>query len=162
MAALYNATNGQHWINNTRWMKGDPCIDEWHGLYCIGGHVLQINIGFNNMSGALPAELAQADMLQVIQLYNNRLTGTIPAEILHMNSLQILNLRSNQLTGGLPVSISMPKLKPYISDSESESDERQPHYIVSGTLHYCRHWMLVVTTLQDIFLTFLDVASCKY
>ena len=109
MVALYNATNGQHWINNTRWMKGDPCIDEWHGLYCIGGRVLQINMTFNNMSGTLPAELAQADMLQVVQLHNNRLTGTIPAVILQMNSLQILNLNSNQLTG-LPVSISMPNL----------------------------------------------------
>ena len=74
MVALYNATNGQHWINNTRWMKGDPCIDKWHGLYCIGGRVLQINMTFNNMSGTLPAELAQADMLQVVQLHNNRLT----------------------------------------------------------------------------------------
>ena len=46
MVALYNATNGQYWINNTCWMKGDPCIDEWHGLHCIGGRVLQINIGF--------------------------------------------------------------------------------------------------------------------
>ena len=110
MAALYNATNGQHWINNTRWMKGDPCIDEWHGLYCIGGRVLQINMTFNNMSGTLPAELAQADMLQVVQLHNNSLTGTIPAEILQMKSLQILNLHYNRLTGGLPDSISMPNL----------------------------------------------------
>ena len=110
MVALYTATNGRYWYNSSRWMKGDPCDNAWYGLYCVRGRVLQINIVFNNMSGALPAELAQADMLQVARFYSNRLTGTIPAEILQMKSLQILDLDSNQLTGGLPDSISMPNL----------------------------------------------------
>ena len=110
MVALYSATNGQYWFNNTRWMRGDPCDDQWYGLYCIGGRVLQINMAFNNMTGELPAKLAQADMLQVVRLYSNELTGTIPSEILKMTSLQILDLDANQLTGTLPNSISMPNL----------------------------------------------------
>ena len=110
LVALYSTTNGKYWFNSTRWMKGDPCDDGWHGLYCINGRVLQINLVYNNMSGPLPAKLAQADMLQVLRLYSNKLIGTIPTEILQMKSLQILDLVDNQITGALPDAISMPNL----------------------------------------------------
>lgn len=110
MVALYTSTNGEYWYNNTNWMKGDPCDNQWHGLYCINGRVLQINIVFNNMSGPLPAKLAQADRLQVVRFYSNRITGTIPTEILQMQWLQILDLDHNQLQGTLPGSISMPNI----------------------------------------------------
>ena len=110
MTMLYTATNGKYWYNSTRWMKGDPCDNQWHGLYCINGRVIQINLVFNNMTGSLPADLALADMLQVVRFYSNRLTGSIPAELLKMKSLQILDLDSNLLTGTVPSSISMPNL----------------------------------------------------
>ena len=110
MIALYTSTNGDYWNNNTNWMKGDPCDNQWYGLYCINGRVLQINIVFNNMSGPLPDKLAQADRLQVVRLYSNRITGTIPPEILQMQWLQILDLNYNQIKGTLPDTISMPNL----------------------------------------------------
>ena len=110
MEALYVATNGETWFNNTGWMKGDPCNDLWHGLYCLSGRVLQINMVSNNMTGSLPAKLAEADMLQVVRLYTNFLTGPLPQEILQMKSLQILDLNTNMLTGPFPQSISMPNL----------------------------------------------------
>ena len=110
MVELYTATYGQYWNNNTNWMKGDPCDDQWYGLYCINGRVLQINLVFNNVTGSLPAALAQADMLQVVRLYSNRLTGPIPSQILQMKALQILDLDANLLTGSLPKSISMPNI----------------------------------------------------
>ena len=110
MEAFYSATNGPTWINNTGWMKGDPCDDLWYGLYCLSGRVLQINIAYNNLTGALPAKLAEADKLQVVRLYSNFLTGPIPPEILQMNSLQILDLDSNMITGPFPQSISMLNL----------------------------------------------------
>lgn len=110
MEALYTATNGKYWANSTNWMNGDPCNDAWHGLYCLSGRVLQINLVNNNMTGSLPAKLAEADMLQVVRLYNNFLSGPIPQEILEMNSLQILDLNTNMLTGPFPSSISMANL----------------------------------------------------
>ena len=110
MEALYLATNGQYWVNNTGWMKGDPCNDLWNGLYCVSGRVLEIDLAYNNMSGPLPAKLAQADQLQVVRLYNNFLTGPLPQEILEMKELQTLELEANGITGPFPTSISMPKL----------------------------------------------------
>ena len=110
MIALYNSTNGKTWINNTGWMEGDPCNDMWQGLYCLNGRVLQITLVYNNLTGFLPVELAEADMLQVIRFYSNRLTGSIPSQLLMMKNLQLLDLDSNQLTGSISSSISMPKL----------------------------------------------------
>lgn len=112
--ALYTATNGAYWINNTRWMKGDPCNDLWYGIYCLSGRILQINMAYNNMTGSLPAALAQATMLQVLRLYSNLLTGPLVQEILEMKSLQILDLDSNLITGPFPKSVNMPNLTDFV------------------------------------------------
>ena len=42
LEALYNATNGASWADNTGWMSGDPCADGWfnNGLdLCTGSEV---------------------------------------------------------------------------------------------------------------------------
>ena len=110
MEALYTATNGPTWVNNTGWMKGDPCNPLWHGLYCAGGRILQINLVYNNMTGSLPAKLAEATTLQVARFYSNFLTGPLPQEILQMKSLQILDVNDNEITGPFPGSVIMPNL----------------------------------------------------
>jgi hypothetical protein len=32
---FYHATNGQQWNNNTNWLRGDPCADDWFGVTCV-------------------------------------------------------------------------------------------------------------------------------
>ena len=92
-------------------MTGDPCQDLWHGLYCMNGRVLNISLYDNNLSGSLPAGLAKADALQVLNLTLNLIGGNIPTEILSMKSLQHLELQSNYyLTGKLPDVLSLPNL----------------------------------------------------
>ena len=108
LEALYTATNGDKWNNNTGWMKGDPCQDMWHGLYCLYGRVLQITLVYNQMTGYLPPDIANMDKLQVLRLYNNLIGGTIPSEVFSMQSLQVLDLEYNLFKGNLPDSISMP------------------------------------------------------
>ncbi len=110
LKALYSATNGDSWVNSTGWLKGDPCQDLWHGLYCIDGRVIQINLVYNKMTGSLPAELAKADALQVLRLYDNQIGGSIPVDLFKMKSVQQLLLEGNQFTGELPDTISMPNL----------------------------------------------------
>ena len=110
VTALYNATIGKNWVNNSNWMKGDPCNDNWYGLYCVNGRVLQIDLADNNMAGTLPAKLAHADMLQVLRLYSNRISGAIPPELLQMKSIQILEMDNNALTDNLPDQVVAPNL----------------------------------------------------
>ena len=31
---LYDYTNGQSWYNRRNWSIGEPCIDNWYGVYC--------------------------------------------------------------------------------------------------------------------------------
>ena len=111
LKALYQATNGQKWNNNTGWLKGDPCGNPyWYGVYCIGGRVLQINLVYNGLSGKIPAELAKASALQVFRGYSNLLQGAIPPEIFSMQSLQIFDVNTNILSGNLPSKISSANL----------------------------------------------------
>ena len=111
LKALYRSTNGSKWNNNTGWLKGDPCGSPfWYGVYCRDGRVLQINLVYNGLSGAIPAELAKASALQVFRGYSNLLQGKIPPEIFDMQSLQIFDVNTNILSGNLPSKISMANL----------------------------------------------------
>jgi len=64
-----------------------------------------LDISFNQLSGEIPAGISNLTNLQYLFLYGNNLSGTIPAEIGNMNSLQKLYLYSNQFTGSIPVEI---------------------------------------------------------
>ena len=109
--ALYQSTNGPKWVNNTGWMKGEPCTYPfWFGLYCIEGRVIQINLVYNGLDGSIPSDLARATSLQVLRLYNNILTGEIPSQIFALQSLQILDVNTNSISGSLPPEINMPNL----------------------------------------------------
>jgi hypothetical protein len=34
LTLLYEATGGDQWSNNSRWLSGEPCIDGWFGVHC--------------------------------------------------------------------------------------------------------------------------------
>ena len=103
--ALYNATDGPNWVNNTNWLSDEP-LGEWHGVQ-IGqsGRVVNLLLYANNLNGELPEELGNLSALYTLQLSQNRLTGELPSSIGNLTSLESLELRQNQLTGELPSSI---------------------------------------------------------
>ena len=108
LEAMYSATNGAQWANNSGWMKGDPCQDYWYGIYCSeSGRVLQINLVYNLLSGSLPVDMARLDQLQVLRLYSNNIGGTMPAGLFSLNSIEIIDVDNNQIGGTLPGTISM-------------------------------------------------------
>lgn len=111
LESFYSATQGDKWVNNAGWMKGDPCQDYWHGLYCSeSGRVLQMTLVFNQLSGYIPSDITRMDKLQVLRLYSNDIGGSIPAGLFIMQDLQELDLNNNQLTGELPGTVSMPNV----------------------------------------------------
>ena len=105
LVALYNATDGPNWVNNTNWLSDEP-LREWHGVQ-IGqaGRVVNVLLYANNLNGELPQELGNLSALYTLQLSQNRLTGELPSSIGNLSSLTYLNLDKNQLTGELPSSI---------------------------------------------------------
>ena len=99
LVALYNATDGPNWVNNTNWLSDEP-LREWHGVQ-IGqaGRVANVLLYANNLNGELPQELGNLSALYTLHLSRNRLTGEIPSSIGNLTSLTSLGLSDNQLTG---------------------------------------------------------------
>lgn len=112
LKAFYHSTGGQSWVKNTNWMSGDPCTNQWVGIYCDeDGYVLSITLVYNNVSGEIPKELTLAKRLQAVILYDNAITKPIPEAIYTMDSLQSLELSYNQIPGELPKTMNMPSME---------------------------------------------------
>ncbi len=111
LVALYDGTNGPGWTNNAGWLATDtPC--SWNGVSCNGGHVARLVLGFNALSGPIPAELGNLAGLENLDLGYNQLTGAIPAELGSMPVLWNLRLSWNQLIGPIPPGLgSLAKLR---------------------------------------------------
>ena len=106
LTALYNATNGTNWTNNSNWMSERP-LGEWYGVTVdTEGRVTQIQLDGNNLNGPIPAEIGQLDKLDNFSLRDNNISGTLPIELGNLGSLTRIDLASNQLTGMLPAGIS--------------------------------------------------------
>ena len=110
LMALYNATGGANWYNNTNWGSAEP-IYTWYGVELkpftttsFEGRVLQLDLKENNLVGTLPASLGNLDQMGWLYLYGNQLTGTIP-DLSALTNLKDLYLNSNQLTGTIPPSL---------------------------------------------------------
>ncbi len=100
LVALYNATNGPGWTNNTNWLTGK--VETWFGVTVTAGRVTTINLRNNNLVGVLPAVLGNNSALTGLDLAQNQLTGTIPQEFGNLSALTFLYLMENQLTGSIP------------------------------------------------------------
>ena len=113
LIALYNATDGQNWKDNTNWLSDAP-LGDWAGVSAnritvngrvTGECVTQLWLSGNRLKGELPAELGSLLSLAELDLSNNRLGGEIPVELGSLFNLQLLDLSDNQLSGEIPAEL---------------------------------------------------------
>ena len=122
LIALYNATDGGNWKNNTNWLSDRP-IGEWDGVTTdAGGRVTELELIDNQLSGPIPADLGSLTYLERLVLGSsyqcsvdgdcrvaspsaNRLSGQIPSSLGNLSNLQELWLFANQLSGQIPSSL---------------------------------------------------------
>ena len=115
LIALYNATNGDIWVDQSGWKTAPLDADgfampgtegNWFGVFVLTtptvDQVVKIFLPSNNLNGTIPATMGKLERLQVINLENNRLLGSIPSEIASLGYLEVLNLRHNNLVGSIP------------------------------------------------------------
>lgn len=117
---FHTTTIGANWIN--KWdisKKPCPCIGNWHGVECDRkGHIVKIDLSFNNLNGSLPASLSALTHLISIKLHSNFISGIIPKEYGQLKSLKHLHLHQNQLTPP----VGMPLVPQEISNMEQLRD----------------------------------------
>ena len=102
LAALYEATDGPNWLNNTNWLSDNP-LDEWFGVTTnVYGHVTMLSLDGNGLTGEIPPELGNIANLESLNLHNNHLTQAIPPELGNLSNLEHLLLSQNQLSGKIP------------------------------------------------------------
>ncbi len=113
LVALYNATDGPNWIDNTNWLT-DARLGEWYGVTAdSSGRVVQLDlrgqwddearaIVLHGLRGELPDELANLTQLTSLSLSDNDLNGPIPPELGQLVNLQSLFLGRNGLSGPIP------------------------------------------------------------
>lgn len=105
LMALYEMTDGDHWINNENWGSDKP-VGEWYGVYTVNGVVTELSLSGNNLKGNLPDALGDLSHLKWLQLGWNYLTGEIPESIGELSELYYIEFREcRQLSGSLPESM---------------------------------------------------------
>lgn len=83
LVTLYTQTRGANWLTKTGWLNftnnAAPC--NWYGVACAGGHVTQLLLASNGLSGTLPLSIKNLSGLTQLRLEKNALKGRIPPTI---------------------------------------------------------------------------------
>ena len=107
LIALYNATDGPNWDDNTYWNTNRP-LDDWFGIDTDPdgvGRVTSLKRKNNGLRGRLPAALGNLAKLQYLNLWGNQLTGGIPSQLGNLSNLKTLELYQNNLSGRIPTAL---------------------------------------------------------
>ncbi|CAL8150914.1 unnamed protein product [Prunus armeniaca] len=72
-------------------------------LYFLPG---RIEVSNNNISGYIPAEIGQLQLLRKLALDSNNFSGIIPDQISNLKNLEVLDLSTNHLSGIIPSSLA--------------------------------------------------------
>jgi len=95
LVALYDATDGDTWTDNTNWLATTtPC--SWYGVTCTLGHVSWLSLSNNGLSGSIPSQVGDLTELIVLYADRNQLTD-LPARIGDLTKLQWLHVAFNEL-----------------------------------------------------------------
>ena len=102
LEALYRATGGEDWRDNTNWLSDEP-LGAWNGVgTTVDGRVRRLDLYDNSLTGRIPAAIGLLDSLVYLAFDSNDLTGPVPAAIGRLHRVETLFLGNNDLSGSLP------------------------------------------------------------
>ena len=134
---LYNATDGDHWKDNTNWCSDKP-LREWTGVSTDAyGRVTQLMLSAKGLNGTIPESIGNLVNLTYLHLGNNyEITGPIPESIGNLVNLKVLMLAENKLTGTIPDAIKNLTQLEYFDIYQNRLDG-----ILSEDLYYSDWWI---------------------
>ena len=137
LVALYNATGGANWRDRSNWLTATD-IGTWHGVETdAAGHVTELSLPTNNLTGAIPPQLGDLSRLRRLLLYRNELSGTIPPELGKLGTVTRISLSSNNLAGSLPPELgALANLDTLILHSNELSGPIPPELANMASLEY--------------------------
>ncbi|HKY54242.1 MAG TPA: leucine-rich repeat domain-containing protein [Anaerolineales bacterium] len=97
LLALYASTNGDHWEDNSGWLI-DESLCTWIGVICEQGHITELQLYYNNLTGSLPPEIGNLTQLKSLYLDDNQLSGPLPRTIGNLKELRLARLGKNQFS----------------------------------------------------------------
>jgi hypothetical protein len=103
LLALYAATNGDTWRTSTNWLTVTETISpcDWYGVVCADGHVVQVNLADNQLTGTLPRAIGNFAALTELRLEQNQLRGNVPVTVCALtDSVTSASFAYNGLTTG--------------------------------------------------------------
>ena len=112
LVALYNATDGPNWTNNTNWLTDAP-LGEWYGVSTnSAGRVVELDLSgywdsdegkavLHGLKGPIPGQLGNLAEVTRLVFTWNELTS-IPPELGRLANLAVLDLNRNDLSGPIP------------------------------------------------------------
>ena len=132
LIAIYNATNGASWNDNTNWLSAQP-VSEWYGVTVTGNKVSQLEFSNNNLTGTLPPEIGDLTSLEWLSFYlGNSINGTLPEEIANLTELRVLSFEHNNFTGPIPASYAnLNKLRGFWFNNNQLSGE-VPNFVATS------------------------------
>ena len=112
LIAIYNATGGTGWTNDTGWLGAPGTECTWANVFCEGGRVTSIFLQENNLVGGLPSQLG--DLTALTELFvsaNTNLSGPLPASMANLVLLERFWANNNKLSGTLAPVANLSKLR---------------------------------------------------
>lgn len=98
---IYNNLAGAGWLTKTNWPTSwdasvsSDAFKTWFGVVVVNGDITELNLPFNNLSGVVPASIANLAKLKKINFASNKIYGALPA--LNNSELTQLTIDANQI-----------------------------------------------------------------
>ena len=126
MIEFYEGLGGPDWIEREFWGSERP-VGDWHGVTLDAeGHVVQLTVYDNNLTGQLPAAVSRLAFLHTLHLSFNKISGPLPDKLGECRALKNLWLKGNKITGRLPDSVALLPAIEYLDVHANEMSGALP------------------------------------
>ncbi len=107
LVMFYDGTIGEDWTTNTHWLENNQPVSTWYGVTVENQTVSELQLGNNNLAGALPPEIDLLSHLKRLHVQDNKLQGSLPSQLSNVTMLQELRVDGNpDLEGSIPMELT--------------------------------------------------------